>query len=181
MAYTRKFPFRKQNQEKKKISLHAYGKHSHSSVMQPDWYCVCFVQCSERRRRTIVEGIETGFNQLLPVETDRLWPLSKSKIPLQELFTQWTLKKIESECFEKHSFPDGSRKEDMSYKLIIRVVTAERLLKCTHKEANDRIWFHANHVMIAGRYYSLIIESPDKDNFVTATHHFNKLKYFNLD
>ena len=55
------------------------------------------IKCSERRRRTKVEGIETmitDFDQPLPVEIDRFWPVSRNKITFQQLFTQWTLKKV---------------------------------------------------------------------------------------
>ena len=60
-------------------------------------------------------------------------------------------------------------------------VTAETLLECTHEEADDRIFFHANHAIKVGKYSSVVIASPDTDIFVAATHHFNKLKYFNLE
>ena len=64
------------------------------------------------------------------------------------------------------------------YSLINRFVTEERLLECTHEEADDRIFFHANHAIKVGRYSSVVIASPDTDIFVAATHHCNKLNLF---
>ena len=190
MAYARKVPIKKQNLKtyndfftclwKTFICLSeicnrvdiAFGVYNEQSI-----------KGSECRRRTKVEGIETiitGFDQPLPVELDRFWPVSKNKIALQQLFTQWTLKKVKSENFEKLLFLVGSHKEGdtMCYSLINGFVTEERLLECTHEEANDRIFFHANHAIKVGRYSSVVIASPDI--FVAATH-FKKLNYLNLE
>ena len=46
--------------------------------------------------------------------------------------------------------------------LINGFVTEERLLECTHEEADDRIFFHANHAIKVGRYSSVVIASPDR-------------------
>ena len=67
------------------------------------------------------------------------------------------------------------------YSLINRIVTAERLLKYTREEANDRIFFHIDHVIKVGRYYSVASASPNTNIFVAPTYHINKLKYFNLE
>ena len=191
MAYARKVPIKKQNLKtyndfftclwKTFISL---SETCNRVDIVFDVYNEQSIKGSERRRRTKVEGIETiitGFDQPLPVELDRFWP--KNKIALQQLFTQWTLKNVESENFEKLLFLGWSHKEGdtMCYSLIIGFVTEEGLLECTHEEAYGRIFFHANHAIKVGRYSSVVIASPDTDIFVAATHHFNKQNYFNLE
>ena len=42
-------------------------------------------------------------------------------------------------------------------------------------------FFHANHAIKIGNYGSVVIASPDTDIFVSALHHFWKLKYFDLE
>ena len=59
-------------------------------------------------------------------------------------------------------------------------ITAERLLECTHEEADDRVLFHVNHAVNVGRFGSVAIAYPDTDIFVSATHHFDKLIYLDL-
>ena len=41
------------------------------------------------------------------------------------------------------------------------LVSVERLLECTHEEADDRIFFHAHHAIKIGNYGSVVIASPD--------------------
>ena len=45
---------------------------------------------------------------------------------------------------------------------------------------ND-FFFHGNHAVKIGNYGSVVIASPDTDIFVSALHHFYKLKYFDLE
>ena len=143
------------------------------------------IKGSERRRRTTGEGIETiisDFDQPLPVEIDRFWFVSKNKTALQQLFTNWVLNKVNSEQFDKPFFLGGSHKENhsMCVSFVNGLVSVERLLKCTHEEADDRIFFHANHAIKIRNYGSVVIASPDTDIFVSALHRFCKLKYFDL-
>ena len=42
-------------------------------------------------------------------------------------------------------------------------------------------FFHGNHAVKIGNYGSVVIASPDTDIFVSALHHFYKLKYFDLE
>ena len=100
---------------------------------------------SERRRRTTGESIETiisSFNQPLPVEIDWFWSVSKNKTALQQLFTKWVLDKIKSEQFDKTLFLGGSHKKNdaMSVSFVNGLVGVERLLECTHEEADDQIF-----------------------------------------
>ena len=64
---------------------------------------------------------------------------------------------------------------------VYRLVSVERLLEYTHKEANDQFFFHANHAIKTRNYGSVVIASHDTDIFVSALHHFCKLKYFDLE
>ena len=121
MAYARKVPIKKQNLKtyndfftclwKTFISL---SETCNRVDIVFDVYNEQSIKGSDRRRRTKVEGIETiitGFDQPLPVELDRFWPVSKNKNAFQQPSTQWTLKKVESENFEKLLFLGGSHKE----------------------------------------------------------------------
>ena len=57
----------------------------------------------------------------------------------------------------------------------------ERLLECSHEEADDRIMFHVNHAVKIGNFRSIAIASPDTDVLVAAIHHYNKFIYFDLE
>ena len=61
------------------------------------------------------------------------------------------------------------------------LVSVERLLKCTHEDADDRFFFNANHAIKIGNYGSVIIAFPNTDIFVSALHHFCNLKYFDME
>ena len=54
-------------------------------------------------------------------------------------------------------------------------------MKCTHEQAADPTFFHANHAVKIGNYVSFVIASPDIDIFVSALHHFCKRKYFDVE
>ena len=43
----------------------------------------------------------------------------------------------------------------------------ERLLECSHEEADDRM-FHVNHAVKIGNFRSIAIASPDNDVLVAA-------------
>ena len=60
------------------------------------------------------------------------------------------------------------------------LVSVERLLECTRKVADDRIFFHTNYAIKIWNYEHFVIVSPDTDIFVSTLHHFSKLKYFDL-
>ena len=60
-------------------------------------------------------------------------------------------------------------------------VSMERLLECSHEEADDRIMFHVNHAVKIGNFCSIAIASPDTDVLVAAIHHYNKFIYFDLE
>ena len=60
-------------------------------------------------------------------------------------------------------------------------VSMERLLECSHEEADDRIMFQVNHAVKIGDFRSIAIASPDTDVLVAAIHHYNKFIYFDLE
>ena len=151
-----------------------------------DVYVEHSVKASERRRRATVEGIETmisTFDQILPVEMERFWSLSANKTALQQLFIKWVLNKIKLSNFDKVLYLGGSHEENdaicLSY--INGLVSKERLLQCYHEEADDRIFFHANHAVKVSEYKSVVIATDDTDIFVCATQHFSKLQTFDLE
>ena len=97
------------------------------------------IKASEQRRRaTGIETIISGFEQLLPVEIDRFWSVSKNKTALQQLFTKWVLTKAKSEKFDKLLFFGSSHKEKdaMCVSFFNGLVSVERLLGCTHEEVD---------------------------------------------
>ena len=48
-------------------------------------------------------------------------------------------------------------------------VAVERLMECTHEEADDRIFFHANHAIKVGIYGSVVIASSDTGSELIVT------------
>ena len=85
---------------------------------------------SEVEESKRIETILSGFDQPLPVDIDRFWPVAKNKIALQQLFTKWTIEKVEREDFGKSLFLGGSHKESdaMCYSIINSSVDINRCL-----------------------------------------------------
>ena len=83
------------------------------------------------------------------MEIDRSWSVSKNKTALKQLFTKWILKNVKSKQFDKPLFLSGSHKEKVAIcvSLVNGLASVERLLECTLDEADDRIFFHANHAI----------------------------------
>ena len=59
-------------------------------------------------------------------------------------------------------------------------VSMERLLECSHEEADERM-FHINHAVKIGNFCSTAIASPDTEVLVAAIHQYNKFIYFDLE
>ena len=114
MTHARKVPIKKQN-------LKTYSDFfiSPCSAFFPShtirW--TLFLICTKKQHQSkwaTVEGTETiisGFNQILPVEIDRFWPISKNKTALKQLFPKWIHNKVKSEQFDKLLLLGGSHKE----------------------------------------------------------------------
>ena len=56
----------------------------------------------------------------------------------------------------------------------------ERLIECSHEEADDCIMFYVNHAVKIGNFRGIAIASPETDVLVAAIHHYNKFTYFDL-
>ena len=192
MAYVRKVPIKKKNLK------------TYSDLFNDLWSTFTFlssscnridiifdvykdqsVKSSERKRRATVEGIETIINtmeQTLPVEMDRFWSLPDNKTALQQTFIDWALRKAVTDKLEKKLYLGGSHKEnsDMCISFINGAIKEERLLQCTHEEADDRLLFHANHAVKVGYYRSIVIASADTDIFISTTHLYPQLKFDDL-
>ena len=188
MAYAIKVPIKKQNLKTYRDFVTSLWK-TFQSLSETcsridivfDLYNEQSIKASERSRRNKVKGIETyisGIDQPLPIEIGRFWPISKSKV-LQQVFIQWIIEDIANKDFNKQLFLGGSHKEGdtLCFSVCNGAVTAERLLECTHEEADDRVLFHVKHAVKVGRFGSVAIASPETDIFVSATHHFDKLIY----
>ena len=59
--------------------------------------------------------------------------------------------------------------------------SVERLLQCSHEEADDRVMFHLNHAVKVTKYHSFVVASPDTKALVCAMHHFKELTFFDLN
>ena len=76
-------------------------------------------------------------DQPLPVNMNKFWALTENKVSLQQIFIDW----ITQTKFDTTIFLGGSHKsnEEMCISIVDGLTTTERLLKCSHEEADDRI------------------------------------------
>ena len=111
-------------------------------------------------------------DQTLLVEMEQFWALSANKISLQQKFIKWIVEKVESEHLDIQLFLGGAHEEssDVCLSYVGESFTRERLLECTHEEADDRIFFHAHHATKVAYYRSVDIASADTDILVSATY-----------
>ena len=107
----------------------------------------------------------------------KFWALSDNKFSFQQIFIKWMK---ESQIDHTCVFLGGSHCEDetMCIGIVNGSCYVERLLQCSHEEADHRIMFHLNHAV---KISSDVIASPDRDIFVCALHHFSQLVYFGLN
>ena len=73
-----------------------------------------------------------------------------------------------------------SEHETMCIGIVNGSCYGERLLQCSHEEADDRM-FHLNHATKISKFCSVAIASLDIDIFVCVLHHFRQLVYFDLN
>ena len=59
--------------------------------------------------------------------------------------------------------------------------STEEVLKCTHEEADDRIFFHVNDGIKRDNFTKTVVASPDTDVFVNAVYHFTQWIYCGLE
>ena len=56
----------------------------------------------------------------------------------------------------------------------------EEVLKCTHEEADDTIFFHVNDGIKRNNFTKIVVASPDTDVLVNAVYHFPQWIYCGL-
>ena len=61
--------------------------------------------------------------------------------------------------------------------------STEEVLKCTHKEADDRIFFHVNDGVKQDNFAKItfVVASPETDVFANAVYHFTQWIYCGLE
>ena len=86
----------------------------------------------------------TRFDQPLPVDMDKFWSLNENKVNFQQFFIKWVK---ETYSNSESVYLGGSHVDNMTSCVLLSngLITLERLLKCDHEEADDRILFHVNH------------------------------------
>ena len=77
----------------------------------------------------------------------------------------------------------GSIKEDITscLKVFRGCASTEEVLKCTHEEADDRIFFHVNDGIKRDNFTKIVVASPDTGVFVNAVYHFTQWIYCSLE
>ena len=77
----------------------------------------------------------------------------------------------------------GSIKEDITrcLKVFRDRASTEEVLKCTHEEADGRIFFHVNDGIKRDNFTKIVVASPDTDVFVNAVYHFTQWTYCGLE
>ena len=136
-----------------------------------DLYLPNSIKEHERNRRKTTQGILTNiprFDQPLPVDMDTFWSLNDNKVNFQQFFIKWVKETYSN--IESSVYLDGSHVDDVTSCVLISNghITLERLLKCDHEEADDRILFHVNHGVKVEKFRSVIIASPDTDIFICS-------------
>ena len=133
-----------------------------------DIYLPNSIKEHERNRHKTTQGILTNitrFDQPLPVDMDKFWSLNENKVNFQQFFIKWVK---ETYSNSEPVYLCGSYVDDMTSCVLLSSghITLERLLKCDHEEADDRILFRVNHGVKVEKFRSVIIASPDMDIFI---------------
>ena len=147
-----------------------------------DLYIEQSIKEHERERRSKTDGINTEINrrdQPLPVDMNRFWSSTTNKVRLQQFFINWVCDNYKD---QRPVYLGGSHENDLSACL---KVTDGRgnyvcLLKCDHKEADDRIMLHVNHAVIVDQFRKIIIASADTDVFICLMYHFRRWNELDL-
>ena len=139
------------------------------------------IKSHERDRQIDGKGILANvctLNQPLPVEMKKFWALSDNKVSFQQAFIKWM---EESQIDNTYVFLGGSHSKDET--ICIGIINGsccvERLLQCSHEEADYRIML--NLAVKISKFCSVVTASPERDMFVCASHHFSQLVYFGLN
>ena len=135
------------------------------------------IKQGERNRRSKPDPTETNITsvkQQLPVEMDRFWSSSKTKMKFQQSFAQWASCNCVSEV---PIYLGGAGEENVT--ACIKVCLNDPSddvdsLRNTHEEADDRMIFHVYQSATTENVESVIIASGDTDVFVCLIYHFNR-------
>ena len=103
---------------------------------------------------------------------EKFWASSNNKIQLEQLFIEWIIKSYKG---SRPLFLGGDNKDDITSCVIIvnGEVSFQPVLKCDHKEADDRVLFHGNYALKFNNCKKLIITKPDTDMLISVIHHFS--------
>ena len=148
-----------------------------------DLYITYSIKETERKRRNTVEGINTnisGSEQQLPIDIKKFWTVNENKMKFQQFFIYW----LRNTYYERIPlYLGGSHRGEINscFKLSDGIFTEDRLLKCDHEEAYDRIMFHVNHAVKVDKFSKVVIASSDTDVFVCALYHFSRWIYSGLN
>ena len=97
---------------------------------------------------------------------------------LEKVFICWFFKMYSGEV---PVYLGEANSEDITscLKVCDNSITLQRLLKCDHEEADDRM-FHINHAVRVKQFQKIVVASPDTDIFVNLIYHFNRWVYADL-
>ena len=111
---------------------------------------------------------------------DKFWSLTENKVNFKQFFIKWVK---ETYSNSESVYLRGSHVDDTTSCVLLSNgnITLERLLKCDHEEADDRILFYVNHGVKVEKFRSVIIASPDTDIFICSIYHFNRFVFFGLN
>ena len=176
MGYARKVPIKKLNLR----PYHDFANHMWNTINKLsfnaaridivfDLHILQSIKQDERNRRGGIEGISTIItfpDQQLPIDMDMF-------------FIKWL---TEHYSGNQPLYFGGAHPDDIAscVKIVNGCITLDRLLKCDHEEADDRILFHVSHAIKVDRYQKIVIASPDTDVFISAHHHFSRWIFFGL-
>ena len=98
---------------------------------------------------------------------------------MKRVFISWILENYKG---SRPIFLGGANKDDTTSCILVSngIARQQKLLKCNHEEANDRMLFHRNHAIKVGNFKKIVIASPDTDVLVNAIHHFSRWVYLDL-
>ncbi len=144
-----------------------------------DLYLQQSIKQLERDRRSNHKAINTFINrndQPLPVDMDSFWASPDNKVRLQQFFIKWLTEIILHNQDCKAVYLGGSHVTDLTVcmKLVDGKEHSERLLKCDHEEADDRIMFHVNHAVVVDKFQRVVVASSDTDIFICLVFHATK-------
>jgi len=147
-----------------------------------DLYLQQSIKQCERDRRSKHDAINTIISrtdQPLPVDMESFWSSTENKVRLQQFFIKWMIETYK-DC--KPVYLGGSHLTDLTacMKLVQGNEGYERLLKCDHEEADDRIMFHVNHAVTVDKFRRVIVASADTDVFICLVYHFIQWVHFGM-